>query len=65
MLNSNLIVVLHVPDISANLLSVAQIVKCGHKVKFDVRGCKIENLNDEIIGTANFINGMFKINSIC
>lgn len=37
--------VLHVPAIGSNLLSVAQVVDCGHQLFFSTSGCQIRNDN--------------------
>lgn len=54
--------VLYVPQLSANLLSVSKLVEIGLRVVFNMGGCYIYDNDDKLIGTANNINGIFKLN---
>lgn len=51
--------VLHIPDLSINLLSISQIVKRGHKVVFENTGCKVFNCDNEVIVTGRHENNLF------
>jgi len=53
--------VLHVPESSANLLSVSKIVENGNTVTFDKQGCQIKNSKNEIIASCKAENGIFKL----
>lgn len=53
--------VLCVPGLSANLLSVAQMVKNGNEVAFNQRGCRVYNCNGELIIDIKSENGIYKI----
>lgn len=53
--------VLHVPDLSVNLLSISQIVSKGYTVVFDKSGCEVLDENGEVIATGEHINNMFKL----
>lgn len=55
--------VLHVPDLSANLLSVFYIVSKGNSVLFDANGCTIKNIENEIIAQCQPENGVYKFGS--
>lgn len=55
--------VLHVPDLSANLLSVSQIVSRNFTVIFNVNGCRILDSNENLIATGRHVNNMFKLNA--
>lgn len=55
--------VLHVPDLSANLLSVSQIVSKGFTVNFDVNGCRILDADGNVVATGDHNNNMFKLNA--
>lgn len=48
--------VLHVPDLSINLLSVSQIVQKGHKVIFENSGCKVYNFHGNLVATRVVMN---------
>jgi hypothetical protein len=54
--------VLCVPDLTANLLSVAQIVKNGNTVTFNQSGCHIYNEKKQLVAETNEINGVYKLN---
>ncbi|KAJ6636922.1 Ankyrin repeat domain-containing protein 50 [Pseudolycoriella hygida] len=53
--------VLHVPQLSVNLLSVAKIVKSGNTVIFDVNGCRIFDRQNEIVVQCKEKDGVYKI----
>lgn len=55
--------VLLVPDLSTNLLSVAQIVKKGNKVMFDDTGCEIVNASGHRLAKIDSSCGVYKIES--
>lgn len=61
--------VLHVPALSANLLSVHDIASHGNSVLFDTNGCTIRNANDEIVLQCKPTNGVYKVgtnaNAVC
>lgn len=53
--------VLHVPELSANLLSVHHIVnKNGNSVLFDMDGCTIKNGAGETVAQCKATNGVYK-----
>lgn len=54
--------VLCVPNLTTNLLSVSQLIKNGNIVKFETNRCIIYNKQNEIIGTADLRNGVYKLN---
>lgn len=54
--------VLHIPDLSVNLLSVSQLVSKGHTVIFDNSGCQIIDSDSELVATGRHINNMFVLN---
>lgn len=54
--------VLHVPDLSVNLLSVSQIVLKDYKVIFDKFGCRIYDVNDQLHSTGRHVNNSFIVN---
>lgn len=56
--------ILHIPDISANLLSVYRMVCHGNKVIFDYDGCKIYNKSDKLIASCKPENGVYKLKLI-
>lgn len=53
--------VLHVPELSANLLSVDQITRNGNKVTFNNGECSIYNRHDECVVKAKGTDGIYKI----
>ncbi|XP_075150565.1 uncharacterized protein LOC142224666 [Haematobia irritans] len=53
--------VLHIPDLSTNLLSVSQIVKRSHCVIFSKSGVVVLNPDNKVISTGKHINGLFKL----
>lgn len=54
--------VLHVPDLSVNLLSVSQMVLKDYTVVFDKFGCKIFDANNQLHSTGRHINNSFIMN---
>lgn len=54
--------VLCVPELTVNLLSVAQMVKSGNKVIFDQNGCSIIGANEECIVKVQPVGGVYKFN---
>lgn len=61
--------ILHIPKLSANLLSVYKLVCRGNKVVFDADGCKIFNKANKLLVLIKPENGIYKlcapIESIC
>lgn len=55
--------VLHVPGLSANLLSVHHIASKGNSVLFDSKGCTIRNADNEIVAMCESSNGVYKLQS--
>lgn len=53
---------LHVPGISANLLSVSKIVQKGYQVIFNEKGCQIIDSQNSLIATASLINDVYRLN---
>lgn len=53
--------ILHIPDMSANLLSVYKMVSNGNTVVFDSDGCKIFNQAGELLLTCKPNNGVYKL----
>lgn len=53
--------ILHVPDLSVNLLSVSKMVKRGNSVLFDKNGCTIKNANNEIVAQCKEENGVYPL----
>lgn len=56
--------VLHVPDLSVNLLSVSQIVLNDYTVVFDKFGCRIYDSNNKLHSTGRHVNNSFVLNSV-
>lgn len=55
--------VLHVKDLSSNLLSVSQLCKKGHKVIFTNDGCEIFDKDSFLVATGRrHVNNMFVLN---
>lgn len=52
--------ILHVPGLSANLLSVSHIASNGNSVLFDADGCTISNKKNEIVAKCKSENGVYK-----
>lgn len=64
----NLETVIYAPELSANLLSVSQIVKRNKTVLFDINGCKILNKSinvpkSSVIVTAKEENGLYRLDT--
>lgn len=59
----NLKNVLHVPELSANLLSVSAIASSGKSITFDKNGCVIRNSKQQIIAKCTEKNGTYKLNA--
>ncbi|CAF4918661.1 unnamed protein product [Pieris macdunnoughi] len=59
--------VLCIPNVTTNLLSVSQLIKHGNKVSFQRECCYIRNQQNELIGIAQLVNGVYKLNtrSVC
>lgn len=55
--------VLHIPNMSANLLSVYKVVCKGNTVLFNEDGCKIFNKNKKLIYSCKPQNGVYKLTS--
>ena len=53
--------VLHCPQIGTNLLSVPHLTKLSAKVQFIESQCQILNSDNELIGIAKLINGLYKL----
>lgn len=56
--------VLHVPDLSSNLLSVSQLCQKGHTVVFKNDGCQIFNGDMDLVATGRHVNNMFLLNVV-
>lgn len=54
--------VLCVPNLSTNLLSVSQLIQNGNKVCFEKDVCYIRNRQNILIGKANLVNGVYRLN---
>lgn len=52
--------ILHVPGLTANLLSVSHIASNGNSVLFNVNGCTISNSKNEIVAQCKPENGVYK-----
>lgn len=50
-----------IPELTANLLSVSQIVKKGHTVTFDKMGCVVSNNQGEVVATGSLKDDLFKL----
>lgn len=55
--------VLHVPSLTANLLSVHKIVSKGNTVTFNANGCTIYNKHNDIVLHTKPVNGVYKIDA--
>jgi len=55
--------VLHVPGLTANLLSVSRIVEKGNSILFDKKGCTIRNERNEVVTVITPEHGVYKIKS--
>ena len=56
--------ILYVPQVAANLLSVSSLIKNGNVVVFNHNGCRIYNKARALIGTANFVGNIYKLNVV-
>ncbi|KAJ6642522.1 Thymus-specific serine protease [Pseudolycoriella hygida] len=54
--------VLHVPDLSSNLLSISQLCQKGHTVIFRNEGCQIFDAGMNLTATGRHVNNMFLLN---
>ncbi len=54
--------VLHVPDLSYNLVSVSKITKVGKTIKFNESGCEIENSDGCVVATAIRCGNLYFLN---
>ena len=50
-----------IPNLSANLLSVSQIVSKNNEVIFDSKGCRVYNSEKQLIATASLHGELFKL----
>lgn len=48
-------------DLTTNLLSVSQLINNGNTVKFDDNSCKIYNKQNNLVGIAHLIDGIYKL----
>lgn len=56
--------VLHVPELSVNLLSVAQMVDKGFTLIFNADGCRILDSSNNLFGTGRRENKLFVLNTM-
>lgn len=56
--------ILHVPELSVNLLSAAKIVSQGNEISFNSKGCTILNKHKEVIAQCKQENGVYKLKGI-
>ncbi|KAG7307913.1 hypothetical protein JYU34_006528 [Plutella xylostella] len=54
--------VLCIPNLTTNLLSVSELIRNGNKVTFSEDICRIYNRNNVLVGKAQLINGVYKLN---
>lgn len=54
--------VLCIPNLTANLLSVSQLIENGNKVSFQKGTCYIKNRQNELVGKAELVNGVYRLN---
>lgn len=54
--------VLVVPELSANLLSVSCMVESGNSVIFEKEGCRVININRDVLLNIKASNGTYKLN---
>ena len=59
--------VLHVPSITKNLVSVGQMVEQGLQVRFNAKGCFVEDFNDKcrLVAKGSRIGCMFTLDAAC
>lgn len=55
--------VLHVPDLSMNLLSISQICGKGFKVIFDSKSCQVIDRDGKLFTTGTQVNGLYSFNA--
>lgn len=55
-------VVLCVPGLATNLLSVSQITRNGNTVRFKTDGCSIYNRKRKLLATATLVNNVYRLN---
>lgn len=53
--------IMHVPDLTVNLLSIFKMVSKGNTIIFDESGCSIYNKNDEQVAHVKPLNGVYKL----
>lgn len=53
--------ILHIPKLSANLLSVYKMVSRGNTIVFDIEGCKIYNKEKKLLSLIRPENGIYKL----
>lgn len=53
-----------IPDLSVNLLSVAQMVLKGLEVIFNRTGCRIYNQERSLVASGSFVNNMFRLDTM-
>lgn len=53
-----------IPELSVNLISVNQIVKRGHEVKFSMDGVQVINPSGQVIATGSRHNDLFKLDQL-
>lgn len=56
--------ILCVPDLTINLSSASQLIQNEHSVSFEDDCCKIYNKYNELVATADLINGVYKLNTL-
>jgi hypothetical protein len=56
--------VLHVPELSGNLMSVSKMVSQGMRVQFDGAGCKILAKEGNVIGCALRSQNLYKLDAV-
>lgn len=53
--------VLCVPNLTTNLLSVSALISKGNHISFNIGGCSIYNSKNELVATADLIDGIYKL----
>lgn len=56
--------VLCIPDLTTNLLSVSQLIENGNKVIFKENACYIHNKKNEVVGQAELIDGVYRLQTL-
>ena len=51
----------YVPNLSTNLFSVAQLAVKGYTVTFNIHGCRITNINGEVVAIAKLVNNVYQL----